>query len=303
MSPLSTVLPPPDIETLVHYYGPSMENFATEGNNQNVSSLINVTRRFPAGQTIGPSVRNHGGSGVEQVAHNRGGRPNVRIRTGAVSTGAAWGITPQEWVPGWQAAAADAALASGSRQLPTGVVGVFDFHISTSVGTVFPGAAVADVTGIGFFCKTPTDGLTNLSLYMPPAGNATGGFAAFPAADGAGDLVWQYVSWNNGVVLERVTVPGLDTREWNTWRWIITSASPGSAASLELQVNGDVIVQRDFDDILLMTPRGINANAMGYMPGYEVGGGWGALGVGGIHVAWDWWLGRFTPAGVEVQGV
>ncbi|MGE0161063.1 MAG: hypothetical protein AB7T31_16830 [Gemmatimonadales bacterium] len=305
--PISVALPAPSIEWLEYFYFPQL-TFASSppftARNILAGTTIRPAESRNAVQQIGAgSINSFEGYGARTTGgttnrmENRFGRPCVMIlntvNDAAIKNGA--GMLPMPWSGVYDPPGG--SLNPGALQDDASLCAVFDWHASVQLvgATVVAGA---DRVGFFFLPDTPTR-----DVNQTPGGGGVPvrGFGVF-LNNVAGVPTWEYVSWaDGGAILERVTigasiVPSIVN--WSTFRFVIQSAGAGGREpQLAVQVNGfDVVTGRVFGSGVLADPTSSGT----------AGGLWSAFCWGGgsdqLFYALSGKLGRFTPAGAELQG-
>lgn len=308
MSPISVALPPPPVEVSAAAQSPPQ--FATNTRpNQNMldgarwsiypahargmlpSATLNVPLEFGG----------VGAGGAFDRYEVRGGRNcTIAART---SGGANLGDGRLVTFPGAMPSFSAAGMAPGATLLPDGVVYVMD--LTCALATAAAPLWQSDATPYLFLPQASTVNI-RCSPGMDALGEATvdvGGFGLFLNNVAAAPL-WQYLSWDATYgTLERIDLPVADPTDFNTFRVIIISAAAGRPASLEVRVNDEPRVLREFGSPELLTPG--QASALLAAPGgnYALGTFVGGPTNPGYFHAMSLRLGRFTPDGREVQGV
>lgn len=310
--PISVALPGASLEWEQEYYSPVAMTSPASTPNTNISGS-NVPMGFfgqrpglarnttlDSNATVPGILRGWGGGGGGGTINRweeRFSRPAARSSTtssggdGAVAFG---------WFPHLGPAA---DIAAGSRQVPSSLVSVMDWHMSWNMGGGVPPWADDDV-GMWWL---PFLGTVNRNQVPGNPAADVGGFGVFVNNDGAGGSQYEYVSWGTGspgAILERVAigssiVPDID--DWNTVRFIIIGArAGGSEATLSVEVNGmPVVTDREFGSAVLNRPQTSAAGAAGLVMGFNIAGPVAQE----VWAQWHWRLGRFTPSGAELQGV
>ena len=137
---------------------------------------------------------------------------------------------------------------------------------------------------------------------LAPAPAAGGGFGIFGDAAGG----WQWATFSIGAAIpplairETVSLAAnvADPEDWNTFEIITISASGSRAASLELWINGQLVLTRAYGAAPLLEGLGTFAGAdfFRYTPIVQVGPATGIVHFGD----WTHRMGRFTRGGREL---
>lgn len=301
--PLSTQLPAPSIEWESLWYCP--------GFLQNPSSYVGVgsgffdrlTKRLgggaitqlPSTAAAPNSVTGYSGIGIGGATLQFNGLHERKCMSCAVAAGAGnrfgsdW--RPTDWLPH---IGDPAECAPGSRVLPASVVGVFDWNLAVTLAGATP-TWPNDSTGV-FFQANEVSGDTI------PGVAATAdieGVGVFLNDDGAGGSRWEYVSWAAGApgaILERVPIVATVT-DWSTIRFVFTTGASGRESALQVFANGLEVVARDFGSAFLDRLDTSTPNTTGPVNRILVGEGPDT-----VFYTMSARFGRFTPAGVELQG-
>lgn len=305
MSPLSTVLPPPNPVWVQDFLWPTPWNNSRPGQTGNVTPFSRHGGQRPAGMSDGPTVSrsNSSNSFALGVATNilpafrtYRGRFCVDYRSGSATaaTGACY------VVPGWQPTYEATGQASGSRTNEESVVGIVDLHIALQLAGATP-AWANDRAGIVWYPVSANP--WNVSG-APGNGGTVGGFGVFFNTVG-GVLAAEYLSFNpdgGPYEIERVSVPVADLSDWNLFRFQIIGAAAGRAATVELIVNGSSVLTRTFGSPQLLTPSqaapGTPKLGSFYAPGVAA---FGPNSSDRIFLTTYARFGRFTASASEVQ--
>lgn len=303
--PLSTVIPPQSIEWIERLECPSQtqdpDSFVGDPIIQLAFARIAQLRPpsaqlLPSNAPAAESIRNYGSLSTFSVRQYA--VVNGRKCFQAAVSGDTWcdGFRFASWLPSFGPAS---GFNPGATYWDGSVVGVFDFHLAINLVAATPGWA-DDSTGTFFLpVASGVDGQDT-----PAFAAGIGGFGVFCNNDGAGGARYEYVSWRTGgpaTVLERVAIgTGIvpDISNWNTFRYVIVGAASGREATVEVIVNGQTIVTREFGSSVLDRPGTSVAGALGMFAMLSVNG------PDSDEVAYlmDAKCGRFTPAGAELQG-
>lgn len=304
--PLSTILPPPQVRWTSKWAMPWYASAPVSSPGQVIDTWSRLGATFGHGAALLPSstvppntVDGYGAVGTTGtfVTATRLNRRCLELTpTGGAVKGSAW--RPPDWQPPFEAA----TMAPGATMDPGAVVFVFDFHVSITLAGAVPGWA--DDTSPVFFLASRL--ATNVGTRVPGGSgpNQMTGFGVF-LNDVAGAPRYEYVSWREAVTgtpaLERVTIPlavVADHERWNTFRFIVTGAASGRAATLTVQANGtDVVVDREFGSALLEAPNVVTPGETGMVCCIAVRGSVGDS----LFYAADAKLGRFLPSGRQLQ--
>lgn len=291
--PVSIALPAQDVEFFRTIRFPAQ---LISGNDVGDNCELDNThvREFPGTSGDQLDISPRGGlTGVAPFWAQVGGRPCAQRPTtigneGAVLKPLFWGpaFNADEWAPG-------AFLDPGS------VVATFDIHACLG-SAAFPGGAVEEESGFPFVNRGVPP------APMPPnavAGQA--GWGILVGDDGGGGAEFRHVAWNGATVLQRVALAVADVTRWSTFRYTLISGGPSRPSGLSLEVNGSNVLAVQgipFDGVSLPpTPFAVSGtvDSWGYVgPGYSSGPNMSPL-----NFRFLCRFGRFTAAGLEVQGV
>lgn len=309
--PISVALPAPSIEWEYEWFDPAVTSLPSSAPNAAVGgvSLGRLATRSAVGakvaldsnQTAVRSVQGYGTVGsagaVIQRWELRHGRPCRRFSLGAGTTTQGECFLPYSWSALF---AAGSNFNPGASQFAGQIVAVFDVHISVQLTGATPGWP-NDTSPI-LFLPDSAGGSQNVRNNPPGGpGPRLGGFGMFVNnVGGAGRF--EYVSFSSVAILERVTV-GLSAvpniTGWNSFRFIIIGATPTRDAILSVQANGfDVVVGRTFGSALLQRPNQMVADSTGLTSVIAITG----IAADQIFYSVAGKIGRFTPAGAELQG-
>ncbi len=170
------------------------------------------------------------------------------------------------------------------------VVAVLDYMMAT-------GPVTSPGTGVMFL---PFNGASSTTAQQPQGASPIGGFGI--VGDGAGNL--EFVTWANttGNVLSTTPIPPAvvpDFEDWNNYRFIIVTGDAANPATLSLEVNGTLLVDRlAFGSATLERPD------QGIANGYTFVSQWTAR-TPGAPIIWARFHGRWgrtLPSGVAIQG-
>lgn len=302
--PVSTALPPAQPSFLQRIWGPIQDQWTTSGIDQNAGSLANCSLVWPT-RMLGLNIATIDvfkgySAGVSESRFDRYlGRFNMRQTAGGVNARGELANIPAGFV---DYVYDGSGSIGGSRVNAEAVVMVWDWHLANSFAAIAAPTGPDDQTGVMWCGTGATDPIANISGMTPLAAAVnTGGFGIFANDAGGGLFNWEFVSWLNGAVLQRRTAAA-DPTQWSTFRFVLRTATPGSATPGRLQVleNGVELFSGLFDDTDLPTLETIGANAAGFVPGFNVTQ-LGTAGATGLCLQWDVWQGRFLPDGTELQ--
>lgn len=290
--PQSTVLPPPKIDFDFDFLYPQ----AALGLQPPAALFVGNSQRRPIDSQNnaipdGPVATFTGGGSVAPRAINFGGRIGAEVRSTVNTQSAGW--RPSMWMPAFD----DTEFNPGAKLDPASVVGIFDWNVAATSALFAAGSA--DITGIWY--QTKFAGEFAFAEGTPPSGNPAGGFGVALNDDGAGNNRWEFISYTGaGVVLARIPIALADVTIWNQFRFEIISAASGRPATLSLFANSTPIVDaQEFDDVVLLKPATAKATALGFKFGQCLG----PMGGEGLIFTLYGRFGRYTSAGVELQGV
>jgi hypothetical protein len=190
------------------------------------------------------------------------------------------------WFPLWgPAAQADPGL----KLSPASVVGVFDYQIATN-GQSNIGTGVMMI---------PYWGTTSDANEQPQGATPAGGFGI--VGDGTGAL--QFVTWQgllSGAVLSTTPITGVsDFTLWNHYRLVIITGNATSPATLSLEANGLLVIDRiPFGSATLERPDQGIALAYNFVQHIAARQPAGPEFYLRYHHRW----GRTLPSGVAIQG-
>lgn len=298
MTPVSTALPGPQIEVLDSYLFAVHEITAAPG----TSSVYQI--HWKARNQMTPTGFEgwlYGGVGgvgsTTEVAGATAGAPGNVFCTLVITTvnSVGGGFSPTYTRPAY---GPSGAWGSGSLQAPASVVSSYSVMFATTDALDnWP----IDTTG---FCFVPFPGGAPAANFVDSlrTGSAPlNGMGVFFNPDGAGGLQVDYMAWNIGAAVERITIPSSvipDVTNWNTLRFVIVSAGSGRDATMSLAVNeSSIVTDRLFGSAALPFMDAVNADALLYAFGISGGPGGGA-GYFYRNYGYD---GRFTPSGSELQ--
>lgn len=295
--PLSTALPPQQIEVLDSYFFPAHPITAAPG--QNSLAQLNWQMRNET-TPVGEDGALYGGvggiGGTVMVAGNSFGSPGSVFSCRCITTvnSIGGGFQPPFARPSYGPAS---AWGAGAVTAPANVVSTYSVQWAlTDASDNWP----QDTTGFTFvpFGNPMT---SNFVDSLRVGSSPLNGFGLFFNPDGAGAAQVDYMAWSGAAVLERVTVPAgtvSDATDWNSLTFAIISAGSGREATMSLTVNGVSIVSgRVFGSADLAFPGAVDDRALQYAFGISATAG-GGEGYYYLKYGYD---GRFTPAGLEVQ--
>lgn len=303
MTPLSTQLPAPSIEWEGLWYCPAaLQNPASYIGN-GTGFFDRLTKRaggaaitqLPSTAAAANSVSGYSGIGIGGATIQFNSLFGRRCMSVSVAAGAGNRFGSDWRPPDWLPHIGDPAQCNpGSRVNPGAVVGVFDWNLAVALAGATP-TWPNDSTGV-FFQANEVAGDTI------PGVAATAdveGFGVFLNNDGGGGSEWQYVSWGAGApgpILERVSIVAMPT-DWSTFRFVFTTAASGRESAIQVFANGLEVVARSFGSAQLDRLNTTTANTTGPVNRILVGEGPDTL-----FYQMSARFGRFTPAGVELQG-
>ena len=191
------------------------------------------------------------------------------------------------WAPTWGPAG---GISPGAVQSAVSSVAVLDYLLATN-----------GITNIGTgVILLPWSGADIPSAAQPQEAAPTGGFGI--VGDGAGNM--QFVTWESGTgaVLSNTPIPAgvvPDFEDWNLYRIIIVTGDSANPATLTLEVNGTLLVDRlAFGSATLERPDQGLAQAYTFASIWAGRQPGGAQMFGRLHGRW----GRTLPSGVAIQG-
>lgn len=299
MTPLSTVLPPPSPTWDLVYQWPANWGEHFPGDSMLPFDRNGALRPGPGHQGLvtGDEVSNNlayrpFGSDVNEYAV-RHGRPCGLWQQATADIGGA-GILLPSWFPAFGGGFGAGAVAS------TSAVAVLDFHLSLEFAAGGTPGWADDSAPIGFvpYCEL----LAWAGTAFPGGGTSeVGGFGVF-CNDVGGSPEYQWVSWTTGGgILERVALAVADVTDWNTFRFIIVTATPGNPATVALEINGTPELTREFGTSVLETPNQMASGSTPPLASTLIPSGTTAgPDSDSVFFALTARWGRFTPAGVEV---
>ncbi len=315
MSPLSTVLPPTQVEWVQEFYLPSTTFNPTSVPTAAADTLDRMTMRHPVGVTMLPSTllaargyTGYGAAGTTATTNMnvRHQRRCVRMLVNpAAINGKGSGWRPPEWLPSFGPAS---EMSPGARLLDGAVVGVFDWHFSMELAGAVPNWE-DDTCPMMWY---PVGGFHSSDDVTPgTAGAWVGGFGVFLNDDGGGGSQYEYVSYTSGspgAIRERVVFPAAaipDLDDWHTIRTIVVSAASGREAFVTIQANGVDVLTRDFGNGASDIQRPDDASpgppsSTGLVCGINIRGS--AASPSAVNYQHTAKFGRFTPDGAELQG-
>lgn len=296
--PTSTALPRPLVSYPYRYSYPgtyeqrrSRENFRSPNDNQR------------GAMTGGPGGVNQGPNEVTVLGQSESGATAgdlFRNIDGVVCSFTSIGPRGWGWTfPWWQARFDGSAVPAGVRTPEGAVVAVID----ASWRPLFGASPDADMVGIWIGGGLDASSAANYRNNTPggaSAGLDTGGAGILQRVDGTG---FDYVCWGiGGAVAERVPIVVTPT-QWNTFRFILTSAPAGGFAALSIALNGEVTptIERTYGTAATPVPYSADAAATGdpVFPALAFTGT--ALNSAGWGYCFDAKWGRFLPDGTEVE--
>lgn len=206
------------------------------------------------------------------------------------------GFTFPWWTPYFDGT----ALPAGTRAPDSAVVAVIDamLRFSWAVGGdadmigVWIGGGMDSSSTSSYRANTPGGG-------SPGASTGGAGFLLDPAGTG-----FDWVTWGiGGAVANRIAVPAVQT-EWNSFRFIVTTALPGGFAGLQASHNGVEIINAPYGTATLPLPYPANTGTVGNptVPALAFSGQ-SVTPPSGWAYRFDAKFGRFTPAGQEIQAL
>jgi len=303
--PIETALPGASVEWIERDVGPVREQFVNNGFGQNAGATLRQTiaPRIQVGGTTtieGSEVFGTGSSGVDQYFRHRGVYC-VRATNNNNDDGAAY-YRPLSYGPVWDPGAVNPGYRGRAASL------VFVQDIGVALESLSALGNTPDTSGIFFAPATANNstGAVNMAAMRLGSANARGGqgggFGCY-LTEAVGPVSWVYVSWDGTTELERVPIPSSvipDVTAWSNFRYVIVAARPGQNATMRLEVNGTTIVEREFDDVLLMRPQSVTG--FGSSLGYR----WGVIRsdfalTQGYFLTWQTRVGRITPQGTVIQ--
>jgi hypothetical protein len=299
---LSTQLPAPVLEWESEYFLPvtiqTPDTFVGTG----TGFFDRLVKRFGGSNTVLPStaVAAHSFTGYSTVGvgastiafatkHQR------RCVSCAVSAGANdrfgndW--RPPDWLPHF---GDPATISPGATVLPGAVVGVFDWNLACTIAAGSP-SWPDDCTGVYFQRnEAAADTIPGVAVTADVEG-----CGVFVNSDGAGGTRFEYVSWAAGApgaILQRTPIPVPDITAWSTVRLVVITAANARELNVQVFVNGTQHV-----DAFAGTAQLARFNASGVSSG-PVNRILVGTGPDTLFFQMSARFGRFTPAGIEVQG-
>jgi len=292
MTPLETVAPAPTIEYPYRVTSPG--GFANRRSVENSRTFNDQPRLggLSTGNATGSGGGETGGTGAD-FFDVRDGVTCVWTTTSPRATG--WSFP--WWTPYFDAT----GLPAGTRIPEGAVVAIIDAMYLVS----FASGAPADMMGVWIGGSLDTSSTGNVR------GNTPGGANPGASTGGAGFLLdptgsgFDWVTWGlGGAVADRQPIAATPT-EWNSFRFVLTSGTPGGFANLQAFHNGVEIINAPYGTATLPVPYNASSggavgaanNAMLAFTGMGVNppSGWGYR----FDAKW----GRFLPSGQPVQGI